>query len=58
MVNLTENIDYDYTTHKYFLKNEYLQEHYGFSVSDVFKIDDSNDVERCLKRISNIIYQL
>nr|DAF20229.1 MAG TPA: hypothetical protein [Caudoviricetes sp.] len=57
MVNKTTTIDYDYSTHKYFLKDEYLQENYGFSVNDFVKLDDTNDVEKCLKRISKVIYE-
>nr|DAH82890.1 MAG TPA: hypothetical protein [Caudoviricetes sp.] len=56
MVKTTTDINYDYKTHKYFLNNSYLQDIYGFSVGDCLKLDDTNDVEKALKRGSRVIY--
>ena len=52
----TTNIKYDINKHQYYITDEYLQDNYGFSLGDELSFDNDNDIDKFIKRASNVIY--
>lgn len=56
MFEETSTIKYDLNKHQYYITDEYLQDNYGFSLGDELEFDNDNDIDKFIKRASNVIY--